>query len=96
MFAIDLASGEPRLIQSIDTRGFYPRTFSIDPTGRLMVVASGINMLVREGDAVTRVSGGLSLFRIADDGRLTFIRKVDVKIDEPAQQLWVGMAPLVD
>jgi 6-phosphogluconolactonase (cycloisomerase 2 family) len=93
-FAIDPATGEPKLIQSIDARGFYPRTFSIDRSGRLMVVATGINMLVHEGDEVRRVPGGLSLFRIADDGGLSFVRKYDVQIEDPAQQLWVGMTTL--
>jgi 6-phosphogluconolactonase (cycloisomerase 2 family) len=94
VFAIDPSTGEPRLIQSVDVRGFYPRTFSIDPSGRLMVAATGINMLVREGNEVRRVAGGLSLLRIADDGRLTFVRKYDVEIVNPAQQLWVGMTTM--
>ena len=34
VFAINQANGEPRLLQAVDTHGFHPRTFSIDPTGR--------------------------------------------------------------
>ncbi|HET8997992.1 MAG TPA: beta-propeller fold lactonase family protein, partial [Acetobacteraceae bacterium] len=39
VFAIDPATGEPKLLQIEDTRGIHPRTFHIDPSGRLLVVA---------------------------------------------------------
>jgi hypothetical protein len=77
-----------------DIQGFYTRTFSIDPTRRLLVAASGVDMLVRTGNEIRRVSGGLSVFHIADDGRRTFIRKYDVNIVDPEQQLWVAMMGL--
>jgi len=34
VFSIDPTTGEPRAVQKIDTHGFHPRTFSIDPSGR--------------------------------------------------------------
>ena len=34
VYAIDPATGEPNLIQHIDTHGIHPRTFHIDPSGR--------------------------------------------------------------
>jgi lactonase family protein with 7-bladed beta-propeller len=40
MLTIDQTSGEPRPAQAIDTHGFHPRTFSIDPTGRVLVAAN--------------------------------------------------------
>ena len=39
VYAIDPATGEPNLIQHVDTHGMHPRTFHIDPSGRLMAVA---------------------------------------------------------
>ena len=46
VFAINQTSGEPRLLQAIDTHGFHPRTFSIDPTGRMLVVANLLELPV--------------------------------------------------
>ena len=37
VFALDPASGEPTLIQHVDTRGIHCRTFHIDPSGRMLV-----------------------------------------------------------
>jgi 6-phosphogluconolactonase (cycloisomerase 2 family) len=95
VYSINPSTGEPTLVQYADSQAFYPRTFSIDPSGRLLVAACGIDMLVREGENVRRVSAALSVFRIADDGRLTFVRKYDVELpNSDAQQLWVGMTAL--
>ncbi len=95
VFSINPETGEPTLIQSAEAHGFYFRTFSIDPTGRLLVAASGVDMLVREGDSVRRVPAALHVYRIAADGRLTFVRRYDVELpNKEAQQLWVGMMSL--
>lgn len=93
VFSIDAQSGEPTLIQQADPQSFYPRTFSIDPSGRLLIAATIVNMLVRDGEAVRRVPCALSLFRIAADGRLTFVRKYDLDIPDQSQ-MWVGMMAL--
>lgn len=92
-FAINPMTGEPTAIQYVEPEGFHVRAFSIDPTGRLLIAATMQDMLVREGDSVRRVTAGLSLFRIADDGRLNFIRKYDVAVGQ-AQQVWVNMLTL--
>jgi 6-phosphogluconolactonase len=39
-FAIDQATGEPTLLQHSEARAIHLRTFSIDPSGRLLVAAS--------------------------------------------------------
>lgn len=93
VFALDPATGEPRPIQHIDVQGIHARTFSIDPSGRLLIAAHAQAMPVREGDQVRTVPAGLSLFRIADDGRLSFVRKYDVELGAD-QQLWAGLVPL--
>jgi len=90
VFAIDPITGEPRAIQHADTHGFHPRTFHIDPSGRLLVAAHILPQLVRSGDAVANVPACLSLFRIADDGRLTFVRKYDVEVGSDSM-FWMGM-----
>jgi 6-phosphogluconolactonase (cycloisomerase 2 family) len=77
VYAIDQASGEPNLIQHIDSHGVHPRTFHIDPTGRLMAVA--------------HITGAaLSLFRIAADGKLEFVRSYDIDVGNRTMW-WMGM-----
>ena len=90
VFAIDQVSGEPKAIQHIDGRGVQLRTFGIDPSGRLLVVASIMPMRLRDG---TSVPAGMMVFRIAEDGTLAFARKYDVDVGT-AQQFWSGMVTL--
>lgn len=90
VYAIDQETGLPHLIQAEDTRGMHARTFAIDPTGRVLVVGSMVTRDVLEGDSVRNVPGGLSVFRIGDDGRLSFVRKVDMDVRQ-ANLFWMGM-----
>jgi 6-phosphogluconolactonase (cycloisomerase 2 family) len=90
VFAIDSASGEPKLIQHVDTHGIHCRTFHIDPTGRLMVCAHIMGITLEDG---TEVPVRLSLFHISDDGRLTFARAYG--IDSGGRLMWwMGMVTL--
>ena len=93
VYSIDQTTGEPTPIQHIETRGIHPRTFHIDPSGRLMVVQHNLPVNVREGNAVKSVAAGLSVFRIGEDGRLTFVRKYDVDVGDKVMW-WMGMVPL--
>ncbi|HEX4273195.1 MAG TPA: beta-propeller fold lactonase family protein [Rhizomicrobium sp.] len=90
VYALDQGSGEPTLIQRIDAQGFELRTFTIDPGGKVLIAASTTAMLVRDGDAVRTVSAGLTIFRIGDDGKLSFVRKLDVDTAKGAQ-FWCGL-----
>ncbi len=90
VFAIDPDSGEPNLLQIEDTRGIHPRTFHIDPTGRLLVVAHIMGLTVRDGDTLRDVPARLSVFRIGEDGRLEFVRAYDVPVGERTIW-WMGM-----
>jgi 6-phosphogluconolactonase (cycloisomerase 2 family) len=89
VFAIDAKSGEPHLIQHADIPAFDVRTFTIDPTGRLLIAASTEPMLVHKGSGVATVPASLSLFRIAGDGTLRFVRKLDVDTTA-GNQIWCG------
>lgn len=93
VYAIDQATGEPTPIQHIETRGIHPRTFHIDPSGRMMVVQHNLPVDVRDGNTVRTVHAGLSVFRVGDDGRLTFARKYDVDVGGRVM-FWMGMVPL--
>ena len=89
VFSIDQASGEPRMVQTIDTHGFHPRTFSIDPSGRMLVVANLLAMPVRDGDTVKTQPATLSAYKIGDDGKLTFVRTYDIETNGTTQW-WSG------
>jgi len=93
VFSIDQSTGEPTPIQHVETRAIHPRTFHIDPSGRLLVAEHNLPVKVREGDAVKVVPAGLSVLRMADDGKLTFVRKYDIDVGDKTM-FWMGMVPL--
>jgi len=93
VYAIDQSTGEPKPIQHADTHKLHPRTFHIDPSGRLLVAQHNLPVDVREGDTVKTVPAGLSVFRIGDDGKLTFVRAYDVDVGDKTM-FWMGMVPL--
>jgi 6-phosphogluconolactonase len=93
VWAIDQRTGEPSLIQTIDGRGIQLRTFGIDPSGRLLIAASIQPLLIRNSDSVANLSAGLTLYRIGDDGKLSFARKHDVDTAK-GTQFWSGVVPL--
>jgi 6-phosphogluconolactonase len=93
VYGIDAATGEPTLIQHIDTRGIHCRTFHIDPTGRMLVAAHIMALPVREGSAIRTVPASLAVFRIGDDGKLDFVRKYDVDVGDKTM-FWMGMVRL--
>ena len=93
VYSIDQATGEPRLIQHVDTRGIHCRTFHIDPSGRLLVAAHIMPLLVKDGTGVRTIPASLAVFRIAGDGRLDFVRKYDVDVGDKTM-FWMGMVEL--
>ncbi|HEX3354548.1 MAG TPA: beta-propeller fold lactonase family protein, partial [Terriglobales bacterium] len=74
-------SGEPKRIQSADTRGLHPRTFTLDSSASVLVAANQMSLAVREADRVRTVPASLTVFRIATDGTLSYVRKYDVETD---------------
>jgi 6-phosphogluconolactonase len=93
VYAIDPATGEPNVIQHVDTRGIHCRTFHIDPSGRLLVAAHIQGITVRDRGQLREVPCCLSLFRIGGDGRLDFVRKYDIDVGERTMW-WMGMVSL--
>jgi 6-phosphogluconolactonase (cycloisomerase 2 family) len=87
VFALDQATGEPTRIQNLDGRGIQLRTFGIDPSGRMLVVAS----ILSKSDGT--LPAGITVMRIAADGWLTFVCKYDVDVGDK-QQFWTGMVTL--
>jgi 6-phosphogluconolactonase len=93
VFRINQKTGEPSLIQNIDTRGFTPRTFAIDPSGRMLAVGNQTSMAVREGETVKTVPTNLAVFRIRADGMLDFVQRYDVAAGRKPLW-WMGLVAL--
>jgi 6-phosphogluconolactonase (cycloisomerase 2 family) len=96
VFSINQETGEPTLIQTADTHGFHPRTFAIDPSGRVLVVGNLTPLAVRDERGVHTVPAGLSVFTVGSDGTLAFTRTYGVEADPAAGRslFWMGMASL--
>ena len=89
-FSIDGETGEPTLLHTEDTRGMHVRTFSMDPSGTVLIAGCMIARDALIDGAVQHVSGGLTTFRIQADGTLRFLQKYD--LDVGADRLfWVGI-----
>ncbi len=93
VYSINQSTGEPTQIQNIETRAIHPRTFHIDPSGRLLVAQHNLPVNVRDGEAIRMAPAGLSVFRIGDDGKLTYMRKYDIDVGDRTM-FWMGMVPL--
>jgi len=85
VFRINEQTGEPTLIQNIDTHGITPRTFSIDAGGHLLVVGNQTT--------TDTTPANLALFRIDNDGRLTFAHRYDIAVGRKPLW-WTGFVTL--
>ena len=94
VFSINQETGEPTLIQSVDTRGFQPRTFTLDAGGKFLVVANQSAQAVRGATGVTTLPASLTLFRIGDDGKLDFVRKYDIETTASRSLFWAQFVSL--
>lgn len=93
VYSINQQTGEPSAIQHIETHKFHPRTFHIDPTGRMLVAQHNLPVDVRDGDNVRTVAAGLSVFRMGADGKLAIARAYDIEVGDQSMW-WMGMVPL--
>ena len=50
-------------------------------------------MLVRDGNTVSTLTAGMVVYRIGNDGKLTFVRKYDVDTGK-FLQFWTGIVTL--
>ena len=93
VYAIDPVTGAPALIQHVDPGGIHCRNFQLDPSGRAMVASHVKAIKVRQGDKIATVPPRISLFRVADDGRLTLSKTHD--IDTSGRRIfWMGLQAL--
>ena len=59
----------------------------------MLVAAHITGMDVREAANIVHVPATMSVFRVADDGKLTYVRKYDVDVGK-AFMWWMGMVAL--
>jgi 6-phosphogluconolactonase (cycloisomerase 2 family) len=90
VFALDVNTGQPTLLQHVSAHGFEPRTMTIDPTGRFLIVANHKTVTERRGDHLVTVAPNLSVFGIAANGTLSYLRSYD----QPGEAWWVGAVAL--
>jgi 6-phosphogluconolactonase (cycloisomerase 2 family) len=94
VFEIDQRTARPTLLETVDARGVHPRTFSIDPSGRVLVAGTLAPVALKTADGIELVPAGLSVFRISSEGRLEFQRRYDVQTGTHGTQWWTGMFPV--
>jgi 6-phosphogluconolactonase len=87
VYAIDQKTGEPVRIQNIDSHGMHARTFTLDSVSELLVAANLNTVTKPDG---TRVPASLAVFRMADNGKLSFLRKYDME----RGVMWAGFLRL--
>ena len=76
VYAIDQKTGEPVRIQNVDSGGAHARTFTLDALSGLLVAANMNAVTKPDG---TGVPASLAVFRMADNGKLSFLRKYDME-----------------
>ena len=78
VFSIDAESGLVTPVQHVPTRGNLPRTFSIDPSGRMLVAANSEAGPQIDADGnTTDAPLSLMTWSIARDGTLTFVQRIE-------------------
>lgn len=78
VFSIEPQTGEPTLIQTIDTHSIAVRTMALSPDGRTLIAANTLPGRIRSQGRVETVPAALTLYDIENDGKLTFLSKLDV------------------
>ena len=87
VYAIDQKTGEPVRIQNIDSGGMHARTFALDAPSGLLIAANQNAVTKPDG---TRVPASLAVFRVAENGKLAFLRKYDVDTGDGRTLMWTG------
>jgi 6-phosphogluconolactonase len=93
VFAINQGTGEPTLIQNVETRGIHVRTFALDPSGKILVAGNMMQLSVHDKDGLNTVPASLAVFRVRSDGKLEFARKYDLNVGS-RNLFWMGIVPL--
>ncbi|MCH9670211.1 MAG: lactonase family protein [Gammaproteobacteria bacterium] len=91
VYEIDQRDGRPVPVQHIATGSIHPRTFSIHPSGQLLVAATIQAVPVKtDAQSVKLVPAALLVYRIAVDGRLTLATTYEINTRGDLM-FWTGM-----
>src|SRR6201999_3092418 len=90
VWCVNAATGGPTLIQRAWTDSYELRTFSMDPSGKVLIAASTTPMPVMDQGMLSQVSAGLSIYKVGADGKLASAGKVDVDTSTGVQ-FWADM-----
>lgn len=92
LFALEPGTGEPRRVDHYDTRGFEPRSFTIEPSGRFLIVANQVERSVLDASGVRRtVPRSVVVFEIGEGGRLQYRREYAFS---GGDLFWIGSVQL--
>jgi 6-phosphogluconolactonase len=87
-YALDAKTGEPKLLQHIDSQGIEARTFTVLEDQHLLIVGNQKSGLEKKDGKVVEIKANLAVFNIKRDGTLSFAKKYD--INDPSKSLmWV-------
>ena len=90
VFSVDSGTGEPTLVQTIDTHSIAVRTMAFQPDGRSMVAASTEPGQIRAQGRLETVPAALTLYDIEADGRLAF--RSTLPVDTRGETMfWCGV-----
>ena len=90
VFAIDAGTGALARLQAIETHGASPRTFALDPTGRLLLAANSVPRLEATPQGIVETPRSVALFAVADDGTLRH-RRTHAFEDAAGDLLWMNV-----
>jgi 6-phosphogluconolactonase len=90
VLSVNPQTGEPTLVQTIDTHGFEPRTFTLDQGGKVLAVANQTPHTVKG----VSVPASVAMYKIGADGTLTYVRKYDMETSPGQSLFWAGMISL--
>lgn len=88
VMTIDRETGVPRVASHHDTGGIYPRCFGLDAGQGVLIAANERAGFIRDGGAVHRVVPGLVIFRIAADGSLKELSRLNFA-DNGEAAFWI-------
>ena len=90
VFSVDPTTGEPTLVQTIDSHSIAVRTMAFQPDGRSMVAASPEPGQVRDQGRLVTVPAALTLYDIEADGRLAY--RSTLPVDTRGETMfWCGV-----
>jgi 6-phosphogluconolactonase len=87
-FALNAKSGEPKLLQHIDTQGVEARTFTLLEDQKLLIVGNQKSGLAKKDGKVVTINASLAVFTIKRDGTLSFAKKYEMN-DPTKSLMWV-------